>query len=269
MTARALGLLLAALASLGATPDASAQSRGERYRLEHPEGEVDAATVERARALYEEGLSHVEAGRWADALERFEASYRISGIAAALFNAASTLRSMGRHRDARDAFDQLLSDHADLDASVRAEAEARRHEEAGRVALILLTGLADAPDAEVMLDGLPVTVEARDPAELETDPGRHAVRVEREGFEPWREELQLTDGERARLHVELTAIDTPAPIIVAEEGEAIHESPVFWTIVGVVVAGAAVALGFFLHADAQLSPRQTERGDFTGVRIDL
>lgn len=257
-------LLLAGLAVLSVTQRAAAQ-----YRLAPPDGQVDDATVERARALYEEGLSHVEAGRWADALERFEEAYRISGIAAALFNAASTLRSMGRHRDARDAFDQLLAEHDELDADVRAEAEARRHEEAGRVALILMTGLADAADAQILLDGLPVTVEARDPAELETDPGRHAVRVEREGFEPWREELQLADGERARLHVNLTAIETPAPIIVAEEGEAIHESPVFWTIVGVVVAGAAVALGFFLQAEAQLSPRQTERGDFTGVRIDL
>ncbi|MEC7522431.1 MAG: PEGA domain-containing protein [Myxococcota bacterium] len=244
--------LLACWVWLALATPALAQS--SHYRLERPAGEVDDATFERARGLYEEGLTHVDAGRWADALERFEASYRLSGIAAALFNAATTLRSMGRHRDARDAFDQLLADHDDLDAGLREQAVARRHEEAGRVALILLSGLSDAPDARILLDGLAVEVEARDPAELETDPGRHAVRVEREGFESWREEVTLTDGERTRLRVDLRAIETAAPIIVAEEGEAIHESPVFWTIVGVVLAGVGVGLGIFLYQDAQLRP---------------
>ena len=208
----------------------------------------------RARELYVEGGRQVEEGRWADALSAYEESYRLSGIPAALFNSATTLRSMGRHRDARDLFRQLL-DLPDLDEETRTSAEQRFREESGRVALILLVGLGEAPDATVALDGRDLPGPPDDPLELETDPGEHAVSVLREGYAPWRQALTLEDGQRETLRVELEPIDT----------EEIWESPILWTIVGVVLVGGGVLTGVLLYDDAQLDPRP----GFDGAVIEL
>jgi len=229
-----LGLIL-----LVAPATASAQ-----YRVEAPPSDPTDAEMERARALYVEGGEQVAEGRWADALDAYEQSYRLSGIPAALFNAATTLRSMGRHRDARDLFRQLL-ELPDLDAQTRSDAEQRLREESGRVALILLVGLADAPDATVALDGRDLPGPPDDPLELETDPGEHAVAVLREGYAPWRRALTLEDGGRETLRVELEPLDT----------EQVWESPILWTIVGVLLVGGGVLTGVLLYDDAQLDPR--------------
>jgi len=225
-----------------------------QYRVEAPTSEPTEGEMLRARALFEEGGREVAEGRWADALSAYEESYRLSGIPAALFNSATTLRSMGRHRDARDLFRQLL-DLPDLDPQTRAQAEQRLHEEAGRVALILLVGLADVPDVTVALDGRDLSGPAEDPLELETDPGDHSVSVLGEGYAPWRRAVTLEDGGRETLRVELEPLDR----------EEIWESPILWTILGVVLAGGAVLTGVLLYDDAQLDPR----AGFDGTVIEL
>ncbi|MEZ4338250.1 MAG: PEGA domain-containing protein [Sandaracinaceae bacterium] len=214
-----------------------------QYRVEPPEGEPSEEAMNEARDLYLEGGRLVEEGRWADAVSAFERSYRLSGIPAALFNTATTLRSMGRHRDARDLFRQLLAIES-LDPETREMAEGRMHEEAGRVAQILVLGLDDATDARLELDGQ-VVEERSEPIELETDPGDHAVSVVRPGYVPWREAFTLTDGERHRLTVELEALD----------GEELWESPIFWTVIAAVLVGGGIVAGVVAQDAAQLQPR--------------
>ncbi|MCB9596421.1 MAG: PEGA domain-containing protein [Sandaracinaceae bacterium] len=216
-----------------------------QYRVEPPSREPTEADIEQARELFMQGAERVEQGRWADAVSAYEESYRLSGIPAALFNTATTLRSMGRHRDARDLFRQVL-EVEDLDPETREMAESRMREEAGRVALILLTGLAEAPDARLELDGQTVEGPRADPVELETDPGEHAVSVLREGYAPWREALTLEDGGRQSLRVELTPL----------RGAELWESPIFWTVLVLVVVGGGVLGGVLAQDAAQLRPRE-------------
>lgn len=215
-----------------------------QYRVEPPEGEPSEEAMGRARELFLEGGRLVEEGRWADAVTAYEGAYRLSGIPAALFNTATTLRSMGRHRDARDLFRQVLAIES-LDPETREMAEARMHEEAGRVALILLLGLRDAADASVELDGQTVEGPRADPLELETDPGDHAVSVLREGYAPWREAVTLEDGERRSLTVALEPLD----------GDELWESPVFWTVLLAIVIGGGIVAGVVAQDAAQLRPR--------------
>lgn len=214
-----------------------------QYTIAGPDGEPSEAAIAQARDLYQQAGAELEAGRWADAAELFERSYRLSGVPSALFNHATALRSLGRHRDARDAFALLLRDHPDLDAERRAEAEARMREEAGRVALVLVTGLRDAPDARLTFDGAPVPA-LEHPVEIETDSGEHAVGVVREGFEPFRAELSLADGERETVDVTLVEL----------AGENLAESPVLWTIVAIVIVGGAVAGGVVGYELSQHQP---------------
>ena len=58
----------------------------------------------------------------------------------------------------------------------------------------------------------------------------------------------------ARPDDELVALPEPTPVVV-ERGESLAESPILWTIVvGVVLAGAGIALGIVLQSEAQLGP---------------
>ncbi|MGE0784511.1 MAG: tetratricopeptide repeat protein [Sandaracinaceae bacterium] len=245
-----LVLLLLVPAAAAAQPPTSAA----RYEVAAPAGEVGEDDAARARDAYTQGLSELQAGRWADAARLFEVAYRLSGVPAALFNHATALRSLGRHRDARDAFAQLLRDHPDLDPERRAEAEARMREEAGRVALVLLAGLDDVSDARVLFDGASQAV-LRHPVEIEADAGEHAVEVAREGYERWRREVSLTDGQRESFVVELVPIDS----------EELFESPIFWTIIGVVLVGGAITAGILIQDRAQLQPR----GEFGPLEVRL
>src|SRR5678815_4041604 len=70
-----------------------------------------ASQITEARALYQAGNAAAESGQFADALQQFVQAYGLSGNPAALYNAAKTLRALGRHVAARDAFNQLLAQH--------------------------------------------------------------------------------------------------------------------------------------------------------------
>src|SRR5262249_33702379 len=111
------------------------------HRIPGPTSKPSDASIEEARARFSAGNRAVDAGRWADALADFERAYALSGVPAALFNAATTLRALGRHVEARDAFDQLLDAHPDLDPTERDRARAMRSEEQARVATLSLVGL--------------------------------------------------------------------------------------------------------------------------------
>ncbi len=239
---------LAPCVALGLLLVASTAAAQRHYSLERPRGEPAGAALQEARSLFLSGSAAVEAGRWADALQSFERSYELSGVSAALYNAATALRSLGRHRDARDAFVQLLSAHSDLDANMRREAEARRTEEAARVAVLSLAGLPSDGRLQVQFDNAALTDTGERPLDIEADAGRHALRVEVPRYRPWQWEGRLTDGQYTTLNVHLEL----APVEV--ETESVFSSPVFWIITGVVVLGAAAATTYFIWDGAQLDP---------------
>src|SRR5689334_16940428 len=112
-------------------------------------------SLNEARELFRDGLTAMEQGRVADALRAFERSYDLAPNAATLFNVATTLRALGRHRDARDTFDRLLAAPS-LPEDLRTRATEMRRETAARVAVLSLAGLPAATPALVLhLDGEP------------------------------------------------------------------------------------------------------------------
>lgn len=231
----AFALALAALS----TSTVAAQARTV---IPGPSAEPTREDLSRARDLFRRGTEDADAGRWADALAAFEEAYRLSGVAAALFNAATTLRSLGRYRDARDAFDQLLREHPDLAGEMAETAPALREEVARRVAILELRELPRDPELQLRLDGAPREDPGERPLELETDPGRHALRIELPRYEPFLWEGRLRDGERREVTVLLEPLPPP------DSGPNVRRI-VLWTVIGVLVAGAAVTLGLVLRPD--------------------
>lgn len=228
----------------------------------HAQREPTDAELAEARALYMAGQAAVDSGRWADAVGSFRRSYELSHVAAALFNMAFSLRALGRHTDSRDAFDLLVREHPDLDRALMQDARRYRDEMASRVATLVVDGLDAASRYTLGFDGQRVVDDGARPFEIDADGGSHSLTVRLEGFQPWLWEGMLDEGERLQIEASLRAIEVapafPPPggrTEPVDEGGGIATSPVFWTILGLVVVGAGVAVGWVLLRDRdELSP---------------
>ena len=237
--AATVAVLLGSSAMVGAAP-ASAQRR--------------EADVEEARARFVAGQAAVESGRWADAVDDFRRAYELSEVPAALYNVGFALRALGRHREARDVFDRLLSHHADMEAPLREEAERFRREAAARVIALELIGLEPGVTHAIRFDGRPVADRGQRPVSIEGDPGSHALTVRRDGYEPFVWEGALRDGERREIAIELLPVATDGAPRGEDEGGGVFSSPVFWVVVGAVLIGGGIAAFVVIQGSGELEP---------------
>lgn len=218
----------------------------------------DGDARDEAREAFQRGSEAAQEERWADSEREFRRAYELSGATSALFNRAVALRALGRHVEARDAFDVLLTDASALDPAVREQVETLRRESAARVARLVLGGLAPPGSAQrVLLDGDDAADEGARPLDLEVDEGHHTLSVEQAGFEPFRWSGDASAGRAVTIDVALIARPEAAPSVVVvepEPGVDVVEEPWFWIVIGVVVLGAAAGITTGLMLDAQLQP---------------
>jgi hypothetical protein len=208
-----LGALLTfALVSVGAPVVAQA------------EGPVAArATAEnQAREAFLRGVELVRAERWSEALAEFDRSVADRPHPVTFFNMALCHRALGRPVRAVFALERALAEEGSGESGRLAEdkvGEARRllSELRGQRAFVVLT-LTDT-DSALSVDGQPVerfgetavpslvpgppTLLARGKVRLALDPGRHALRVTRQGHDPWAHEAVFSPGETRDLTAEL------------------------------------------------------------------
>src|SRR5690606_23063913 len=150
---------------------------------------------------------------------------------------------LGRHVEARDAFDRLLRAHPDADAALLGEARQLRGESVERVAALVLLGLPTA-EVRLRLDGSDLEDAGTRPLRVEADPGTHALRVDFNGMRPFLWEGVLTDGSEQRIEVELLSLAGRERVAIDESS--VFEEPLFWIAVGVAVAGGAVGAALLL-----------------------
>ncbi|MFT5356924.1 MAG: tetratricopeptide (TPR) repeat protein [Polyangiales bacterium] len=208
-----------------------------------PEVSPTMDDIATARERFAAGSGAAEEGRWSDALAAFRTSYELSGIAAALYNTATTYRSLGRYRLARDAFVQLLRDHPELGESMRDSAVELRIEVAGRVASLELLNLPDDATLSLRLDGRQRDDTLERPLVLDVDEGRHTLAVSREGYEPFAWDGEAAGGETETIDVTLVERESQS-----NAGRVI----LIVSLIAVVVAGGVVA-GLLLR-DTGLEP---------------
>ena len=229
------------IAHLLTTTTVSAQSLGTCEAVEDPV------------TLLRLGTELAQNGAWDSAVVCFERLVERAPDASsrgdALFNEGIALQSLGRHREARDAFSRWMREHATAsDDATRAEAARLFATEAGRVGTLELR-LPSEPELarlSVRVDGRAAEVTAR-PLLVEVDPGTHTVVVSAEGYATFTWDGRMPDGGRQSVDVTLVQLG----------GGSVADSPGFW--VGIVLLagaiGGGVALGLFLQDDAQLDPR--------------
>lgn len=226
MTRGALSLVVLAVFSFAA--DARAQSDSES-----------------AREAFAEGIEAAADAQWERARERFAASYELEPKVAALYNLATALRALGRHREARDALDGVLSD-PDAREDVRDAARSMRVEEQAQLARLVLS--LEPPMVRLRIDGHPRPDRGERPLVLEVDPGSRALDVERDGARPYRWSGRLSPGEERRLDVALQAEVSERRVV---------KSPWLWVGVGAVLV-AVVTVIVVARANRDLTPQSPE-----------
>lgn len=151
---------------------------------------ASAASAQSARDLYDQGMQALNAGRYRDAAEKFDASYRLSPVPLVLYNLGLAYGGMGYPDKAVESFEKFVQ-FADPTKEGRTIAavrqEIRRIEDSyGRFNVALTP-----PDALIEIDG--VVQQPRD-GKLWVEMGQHRITIRATGYETYQQTLQVQAG---------------------------------------------------------------------------
>jgi len=202
----------------------------------------------RAREAFQAGLDAVRAGQWEQARQHFQSSYDLSPRPTTLINLAGALVQTGRWIEATETYHRFLSQaHTGPAAEHRPAAEealARLQERLPKVRVRVVDGQVGD---RVTLDGRPLLAAALT-RDLPLDPGDHVLVLERVGQPPVRMPFRADEGVVREVVLTTTPQIVPSgpseTVTPPVGGGSVFESPWFWIISGIVVAGGvALALG--------------------------
>jgi hypothetical protein len=278
LTARVICVAISSSVALGsaaaepssAARNGEARSSGDRQ----PPGTVGRASdpqqVAMARALFEEGLRHVDAEQWALAADRFARvlSLRYSPVAA--YNLALARARLGSSVLALEGLRELLANPS-LEPTVRDAALSLQKEQQARVGWMTVRVSGECAGCEVQLDGKSLPPAALNVA-VPVDPGSHALALVHGSVSLSRSNLNVAPGARVvgKLNApaqsavsQRTAQTAPddrsssapaapaAALATASDPQqpksSLIASPWFWGGVGILAAGA-VTLGVVLSS---------------------
>lgn len=202
------------------------------------------ARSEEARpiVLFERGVELFATEEYEAALDAFQQYYEIEPSGPVLYNIAMCQMALLRYVESIDTFNRYLELSGDVDDERRREIEASIVEMEARLGEVRLS--VDPPgDVEVIIDDEPVPQEQW--SSLRIRAGRHAIRVTAPRFLEEIRQVDIPSGGVTEINIVLQR--DPALI----ERPSIVRRWWFWTIVGVVVVGAAVGLGVGLSAQGE------------------
>lgn len=190
-----------------------------------PESETQAADgtdVQRARALFSEGLVFVESSDWVHAEQRFRSVLALRASLVVSYNLASALVHLDRLIEGSELLRSMLRDPS-LDAPTGAAAQRLLSEVEPRIASLTLRLTGDASGVSVRVDSRAVDLNGQ-VLMTSVDPGEHTLVVQR-GDSIIRTQA-LTFGGASPLKVEVT-IDLasnlgPARVANAAKRNSIH-----------------------------------------------
>jgi len=233
-----------------------------------------------ARRAFHHGMTAARAERWEDARVAFERAWELVHRPRVLLNLATAQVHTGRLVEGAENYRRYVRENSDeADARLLREARQRLSEVEARTPQLTLRVTSLRPGDELMLDGAPVS-RAVLSAPLPVNPGRHVLRVLREGAAVAEAEVTLEVGAEQSLRLEVPApargatagVPDPAQAAraggqpgtsagllegpseaPAHEGGGVLRSPWFWIAVGLVVAGGVTA-GVVLTRDSGQAP---------------
>jgi tetratricopeptide (TPR) repeat protein len=211
------------------------------------------------REAIDSALEEMQLGNFVEAREQFSRAH-------GLFPNARTLRGLGisefELKHYAIAVDQLsaalASDVRPLDSKLRGETEALLKRANTYVGELHIT--VSPNSATLTIDGTRKI--ARLDAPVRLDVGDHVLEFRAKDYAPERRQVSVRGGQADSLELQLSSLSAasaesqPGPINSPAQEAHSETTPVYkrwwlWTIVGVVVAGAAVGTALALHAHNQ------------------
>ena len=203
---------------------------------------------EAARAAFQSGVESYSAQRYAEALESFQAAYRIAPHPSVRVNMANCYEGLGRPVEALNHFERFL---------IEADSPAPAQEREVRTAIERLRQQVGEVFFDIQPDGATVTIDDQttltapilDAVKLSAGP--HTIRVTRPGHTPYEQRIEIAGGARRELSVHLEEGGVGVGVDVAqdtvgepeEEEEAAEGGRVRLTTPVLIAGGATVVLG--------------------------
>jgi hypothetical protein len=158
-----------------------------------------------AQSHFREGVSHVRAERYLEALESFERSNALCPRTSTLLNLAMAHKALYRLVEASDIFRRLLTqtDLTEDERQIAVDELAALEPSIGQLVLD-----CEVDGAQIRVDGrLRSTTPSREA--LRVDPGRRIVRVDAPGHQPWERTIEIVPGQSLRRKVTLVPTEKP------------------------------------------------------------
>ncbi len=219
-----------------------------------------AAAQEEARVRFERGTQLYNDGAYDLALIELQRAYDLVPSYKLLYNIGQVNAQLSNYAGALRAFEKYLSEGgADVSAGRRAEVEKEIQTLRGRTAN--LTVRANVPDAEILVDGLPLTGQAPDSAFM-VNAGVRRIGIRKPGYELAERVLTLAGGDS--IEVKLDMVESPSgssnqPFTLPPPRKERSYVWVGWVGTGVLAAGAVItgiaALGASNDLDDELDKR--------------
>lgn len=173
--------------------------------------------VERARALFREGVALSEAGRWAEAAARYREVLGIRRTPIVAYNLARALSETGQLVESMSWLARVEADGR-APSDVREAAVGLREEVAARVGQVTIRIEGHTAGARIRLDDEPVDDRLGVP--IPVDPGPHRVAALQDGVEVNFADVDVP--ERARVRV---LLPVPEPLPVPSPGRVASRAP--------------------------------------------
>lgn len=199
---------------------------------------VDAARSASARALFEQGVAHVDRDEWAPAAEAFRRALSLRDSQVLRYNLASALVELGKLVEASELLHMVQAD-AQAELSLKRQAAEKLAEIKPRIARITIHAEAALPELSVELDELEITLSQLD-VPLAVDPGKHLVRARLEGELIEELSAELSEGSSARISLRPPP-PRPAPVPAVAAVTAPVVTPVVTRVVTPVATPAQTA----------------------------
>lgn len=214
---------------------------------------IDGASEKERTALYRDGVAAAEAGRWGEALEKFQRVVALRSAPRALLALAAAEEHVGRLVGAQRTYLEARDDaRSQGDDALASKAETSLSALAPRIPKLALSLPADVAGAEARLDGALIEISA---GGIDVDPGVYRLAVTAPGRKTFEERIAIAAGERKDVAVTLALPGAPEPALSlvgrrSEEPPARTGPPRATWILG--AAGlAAVAAGLVIRLTAQ------------------
>jgi hypothetical protein len=248
-------------------PSSSAQTPAFASSTDNPRprDDADARRTTMARALFEEGLRLLDAGKWSDAQDRFGRVLELRASPVAVYNLGLAQARLGHVLVAAATLRRLLAD-ATLDAKVRERATTLLNEVEAKFGWLTLRvgGVCDGCSVRVDSEEWPRALQG---VAVPIDPGVHTLDLQLALTVLARETVEVAAAGR----VEATLSARPSAQQTVQDGQARQTSanakfegarasrdtasrpssplvsPWFWGAMGVLVAGAVTVLIIGAH----------------------